>query len=441
MAIGIMPMNRKTSLGMKFSVIVGLILTVSVVTLIMISINMTNELVAAMENGVEIEQIIEDKQQMFSTMIIAAIVFVISGVFLISIYCRFAISNRIKKLGAFARKIREGGLEINTMGEGKTGIVSTDDIGRMSNTLEITFRMIQGYIHEIKSRMEELAEGDFTIESTYEFHGDFILIKDSINKIARNLNKTLSRVNDSSSEVSNGAKQIAHGADALATSSTQQAATIEQLSSSISLVSDKTKQNAKMTEQADKLSILIKEKAEKGSQQMDEMMKAVEEISGASSQIEKVIKVIDDIAFQTNILALNAAVEAARAGTAGKGFAVVAEEVRNLASKSAEAAKNTNALIENSMAKSNLGLSIATETSASLREIVTGINENAEIMEKIARLSDEQAAAITEINDGIDQVAKVVQQNSATAQESAAASHEMNGQSNALEELIRRFRL
>jgi len=233
----------------------------------------------------------------------------------------------------------------------------------------------------------------------------------------------------SATQVTIGSKQIADGAQSLAQGSTEQASAVEQLSATISGIAEKTRQNAKIAREASDLSGIIKSNAEKGSAQMDHMMQAVKEINEASSQIGKVIGVIDNIAFQTNILALNAAVEAARAGQYGKGFAVVAEEVRSLASKSAEAAKETGALIENSIGKADLGLKIATSTSEALKDIVDGINRNAVIISQITKSTDEQTVAIEHVNTGIGQVAQVVQQNSATAEESAAASEEMSGQS------------
>ncbi len=259
--------------------------------------------------------------------------------------------------------------------------------------------------------------------------------------MAEGLGEMFGEISRSTSQVYTGSKEISDGAQTLAQGSTEQAASVEQLSASVSDVSDKTKVNSEQAGKAAKLADTIKSNAEKGSEQMSEMMMAVKDINEAGQSISKVIKAIDDIAFQTNILALNAAVEAARAGEHGKGFAVVAEEVRNLASKSAEAAKDTGIMIQNSIEKADLGTRIAEETASSLTEIVSGINENSRIVTDIARSSQDQSLAISQINTGIDQVAQVVQQNSATAEESAAISEEMNAQAAVLEGLVSQIKL
>jgi len=296
-----------------------------------------------------------------------------------------------------------------------------------------------GHVTKIAKELEMVAEGDLTAD--VKLLSDEDTMGKSMKEMVDKLNTMFAEIHASTNQVSSGSRQVANGAQILAQGSTEQAASIEQLSSSIAEIAERTKTNATIADRTAKLSATIKENAEKGSHQMDEMIKAVNDINNASKNISKIIKTIDDIAFQTNILALNAAVEAARAGQHGKGFAVVAEEVRNLASKSAEAAKDTGGMIQNSMEKAELGSRIAGETAASLSEIVTGINESSQLVAEIAVASEQQSMGIEQINVGIDQVAQVVHQNSATAQQSAAASEEMSGQSDMLQQLITQFRL
>jgi len=295
------------------------------------------------------------------------------------------------------------------------------------------------HVTVVSKDLATIASGDLTVNVKLLSNDD--TMGKSMQQMVDNLNNMFGEIQNATGQVSTGSKQIADGAQALAQGSTEQAASVEQLSASIGEIARKTKDNADMAGRAASLANTIKNNAEKGSQQMGEMTAAVREINQASQSISKVIKVIDDIAFQTNILALNAAVEAARAGQHGKGFAVVAEEVRNLAAKSAEAAKDTGGLIANSMEKAELGSRIAGETAESLAEIVSGINESNQIVSEIATSSNEQTVGITQINTGIDQVAQVIQQNSATAEQSAAASEEMSSQSNMLEEMIAQFKL
>ena len=310
-----------------------------------------------------------------------------------------------------------------------------DEIGQLIRSAAAFVQRIT----EISDALELVSGGDLT--------GNFkpLSAKDklglSVQKMTESMNDVFNEISSSTVQFNNGSKQIADRAQALAQGATEQAASVEQLSSSIAEIAEMTKKNATMAEKAAQLSDTIKTNAVKGSRQMDEMMDAVNQINESSGSIGKVIRVIDDIAFQTNILALNAAVEAARAGQHGKGFAVVAEEVRNLAAKSAEAAKDTGVLIENSIEKANLGVRIAGETAESLTGIVTGINESSQLVGEIAKSSEEQSQGIDQINIGIDQVAQVVQHNSASAEEEAASSEEMSSQATLLHELISQFKL
>jgi methyl-accepting chemotaxis protein len=294
-------------------------------------------------------------------------------------------------------------------------------------------------LNAVAHLLERVADGDLTMHHTAMSDDDNI--SNAIIKMVDGLNKMFSEIDIASKQVSIGASQISDASQQLAEGSTEQAATVEELSASIQDIAEKTKLNASHAADASHMAVDVKHNAEKGAEQMSHMTEAVSEINQASQDISKVIKVIDDIAFQTNILALNAAVEAARAGEAGKGFAVVADEVRNLASKSAAAAKETGSLIENSMKKAELGTSIAAATAASLAEIVDGINKSTELFAEIAESSEHQSVAIGQINDGITQVSEVVQRTSATAEECAASSEELNTQSIILTEHVERFKL
>ena len=238
-----------------------------------------------------------------------------------------------------------------------------------------------------------------------------------------------------------GSNQISDSSVVLSEGSTEQASSIEELTASLEEISVHTEHNAEDANKANELTSTVKESADRGNNQMQEMLVAIEEINTSSNNINRIIKVIDDIAFQTNILALNAAVEAARAGQYGKGFAVVAEEVRTLAAKSANAAKETTELIEASIEKVNDGTRIAKETADSLNTIVQEIDVVYEIINNIATSSNEQATGIDQINQGIIQVSDVVQTNSSTAEEAAAASEELAGQAALLQDMVGRFKL
>ena len=367
-----------------------------------------------------------------------AIAILLIAAFIIYLTIRNSVSRPLAPITAFFGKVSSTG-DISLTQEDKAVIekysAQKDEIAHLIKSAS-TF---VGRIDDVSKTMRAVADGDLSSEVILLSDNDEMGV--SLKTMTDNLNQMFSEINASAQQVSAGSKQVAHGSQALAQGATEQAASIEELSSAITEIASRTKENSETAEKAVHLADTIMDNAEKGSQQMETMTAAVKEINDASQSISKVIKTIDDIAFQTNILALNAAVEAARAGQHGKGFAVVAEEVRNLASKSAEAAKETGSIIENSIGKAELGSRIAGETASSLAEIVSGINESNQLINKIAKSSEEQSMEIAQINSGIGQVAQVVQQNSATAEESAAASEEMSGQSTLLQALISQFKL
>jgi len=378
----------------------------------------------------------EDTENATRTMItvfIAVFAAVIIIGVVIAIYISWHISKPLNLLSADAEAIAIGDIDIEGLDSGTKP--TRDEVIKLERSF---FKMLESFKKQAYV-LARIAEGDYTSKVDIRSENDVINL--AIELTLDSTLNVLQQVATAGIQVADGSRHIAEGAQSLAQGSTEQAAAVEQLSTSMADIAHKTKENANMAGRASTLANTIKSNAEKGSHQMSEMMDAVKEINQASQSISKVIKVIDDIAFQTNILALNAAVEAARAGQHGKGFAVVAEEVRNLAAKSAEAAKDTGGLISNSIEKAELGSRIAGDTAASLEEIVSGINESAQIISDIAKSSDQQSYGLEQINIGLDQVVQVVHQNSATAQESAAASEEMSGQSTILEELIRQFQL
>ena len=373
--------------------------------------------------------IITDTETIAETVTLVLVGVVIVASVLLALFITNSIIKPLHQMTETAEELAIGDLEV-------TAEYSVNDqIGRLAEA----FRHLINATKQQVVVMEMLANGDLTAD--VKPRSDKDVMSYAIIRMLEKLNQMFMEVHAATNQVSEGAKQIADGAQSLAQGSTEQAASIEELSSSISGIAQSTVSNAEIASRTVEQEESIISNAEKGSRQMDEMMEAVQEISAASRNINKVIKVIDDIAFQTNILALNAAVEAARAGQHGKGFAVVAEEVRSLASKSAEAAKETGTLIENSMEKAELGARIAGETAASLAEIVSGINETSGFIREIANALENQTSGINQINAGIDQVAQVVQLNSATSQEEAAASEEMSGQSAMLQRLIAQFKL
>ncbi|KGK88691.1 chemotaxis protein [Desulfosporosinus sp. HMP52] len=286
-----------------------------------------------------------------------------------------------------------------------------------------------------------LAEGDLNVSINVTTKDEVGMLMNSLSNLIVSLNEVMGEINNASSQVASGSRQVSASAQALSQGSTEQASSIEQLTASMEEISTQTRLNATNASQANELALSAQEEAVKGNEQMKGMLKAMDDINESSGNISKIIKVIDEIAFQTNILALNAAVEAARAGQHGKGFAVVAEEVRNLAARSANAAKETTALIEGSIKKVEGGTKIAKDTATALNQIVEGVTKAANLVGEIATASNEQALGINQVNQGIMQVSDVVQTNSATSEESAAASEELSSQAELLREQVNKFKL
>ncbi|WKY47875.1 methyl-accepting chemotaxis protein [Eubacteriaceae bacterium ES3] len=288
---------------------------------------------------------------------------------------------------------------------------------------------------------EKIAEGDLDVDIRVESKDEVGELAKAFEKMSANLNEVLGNIDSAAIQVTIGAKQVADSSMALSQGATEQASSVEELSASIEEIAGQTRSNANNADSANNLAEQTRQNAIEGNAKMHQMLKSMEEINVSSANISKIIKVIDEIAFQTNILALNAAVEAARARQHGKGFAVVAEEVRNLAARSADAAKETTALIEGSIKKVEDGTQIATRTAEDLERIVKDITQVTDLVAEIAAASNEQSIGISQINTGISQVSNVVQMNSATSEESAAASEELSGQADLMREQVDMFKL
>ena len=315
------------------------------------------------------------------------------------------------------------------------------DYRKIVEGINQTLDIVIAPVKEASAVLQEMAVGNLQLRVQGDYKGDHAILKNAMNETLDALNNSFGDVRNVAEQVAGGAQQIAESGEVLSQGSTEQASSIEEITASMTQVAAQTKQNAVSANQANELAISSQEHAVEGSTQMQAMVHAMTEINESSANIYKIIKVIDEIAFQTNILALNAAVEAARAGQHGKGFAVVAEEVRNLAARSASAAKETTAMIEGSIKKVDVGTKIANDTAAALKGIVDGITKATELVGDIAAASNEQATAISQINQAITQVSQVVQTNSATAEESASASEELSGQAEMLKKEVAKFKL
>ena len=358
---------------------------------------------------------------------------VIAAAIVICIVTANGIANPIRKTVDVMNAVASGNLDVSVKH------TSDDETGQLAASINSTINSLNGYVGEISRLCEQLAVGDFNIHRQIEFNGDFVSIIEALNSLAYGLSDTMQQIDVSAAHVNQGAAQISNGASSLASGTSEQASSIQELASIILTLKDKVDINAKNAEEANQKANQTGEKMSLSNKHMQEMVVAMNNISDKSNEISKIIKAIEDIAFQTNILALNAAVEAARAGAAGKGFAVVADEVRSLASKSAEAATDTTKLIQQTIEAVESGSHIVEEAAEALNSSVDVTNQTIKLINEIWTASTEQAAMIEQVNTGVDQISSVVQTNSATAEQSAASSEELNGQATALQNLTSKF--
>ncbi len=319
---------------------------------------------------------------------------------------------------------------------------SRDELGHMAENMRAMLISLREITHDQMKMMMGMAEGNFAVKSKDEsiYIGEFKILYDAIQEIKKRLGETFVQVQQVARRVTAGSDQVSAGAQHLAQGATQQASSIEQLAATITEITQQIKDTAEFSEGSREDTLRIQKEAAKSNEDMQELLKAMGDISENSAQISKIVKTIEDIAFQTNILSLNAAVEAARAGVAGKGFAVVADEVRNLASKSADASKSTAALIENSLSAVQRGREITDKTAESLTRVIADINKVAESITHIAQEAMTQANSVGQISIGVDQISGVVQTTSATSQEGAASSEDLSSQAQVLKHLMSQFR-
>lgn len=371
-------------------------------------------------------------QQQLVGLTIVQVVVMVLAVLITIMYCLFlikAITRPMSKLSVAAKKMTLGDIDVDCEK------IYNDDLGELLDE----FAQMADAIREQTRITEAISKGDLSREANPRSDRD-VLGKAIVRLLSEN-NMTLSNVKEASAQITVGSEQVANASQALAQGSTEQASAIQQVTASMDEVTQRTKANATEAGEANVLVQNIKEMATSGNEQMKSMIGAMDDINASSETISKIIKTIDDIAFQTNILALNAAVEAARAGVHGKGFAVVAEEVRNLAAKSAAAASETAEMIDDTIHKVGNGTKIAQDTAKSLDEIVTSIDEIVGLISNITTSSNDQATAISQIDQAISQVSTVVQTNAATSQQCAAASEELSNQAVTLKNLMARYQL
>lgn len=333
-------------------------------------------------------------------------------------------------------EISQGNLSANFFMES-----DTSEIGMLVESIHETKRELKKYIQDIDSKLAMMADGKMDLSIDLNYRGEFLPIQKAMSQILDALNAALSKINQTASEVSEEAEKMANDAQVLSHGAVEQAAAVEELSSSIQSLSSQVNLTSEDAKNARKSSTDAASQLTACNQKMRDLTQAMEDISQSSRQISGIIKIIEDISFQTNILALNAAVEAARAGSAGKGFAVVADEVQSLATKSSVAAQDITKLIESSLRLVEHGTALSNDTTQSLATGVTGAQQSTVLIERIAESALQQAEMLRQLTEGMEQISDVVQTNASTAEKSAASAQELHSQAQELKESVQKFQL
>ncbi len=398
--------------------------------------NSSGEIIGILFAGVSISDVLPTLITSGLYVLFIAIALLIAALLFSRMYIKKYVTKRLANVVNAAQSTADGNLQFSLK---KT---SNDEIGKLADS----FLEMQTNLTEMNNDMVDMlanmAKGNWSVkvQDTSIYKGDWQTLCVSIDKMVASVSGALNQVAVSSSQISAGSQQVSQGAQRLASGAMEQSSGIEHLSSSISDISGNVKLNFESAQKASQLATQSEEVTEITLADMELMKKAMHDISGTSQNIANIIKVIDDIAFQTNILALNAAVEAARAGSAGSGFAVVADEVRNLAQRSADAAQNTTQLIEQSVAMVNSGVDIATKTSESFEDLAQKVQSMITVISDISAACKEQSESIEKTTGEIEQISSIVHTNSATSEESAAASEELSSQANLLQSLMDDFK-